>query len=44
MEYKERSDGWGQMPVADTWDKLDDLELIEMNHRTSSVTWWHLHT
>lgn len=35
MECKKWSDGRGQMPVADTWDKLDDLELMEMNRRTT---------
>lgn len=43
MECKAWSDGLGQMPVAVTWEKLDDLELMEINHRTrdSSVTRRH---
>lgn len=44
MECAEKRDVWGQMPVADTEEKLDDLEPIEINHSTSSVTWWQVHT
>lgn len=46
VECEEWSDGFTQMPVADTCEKWDDLELTEINDRRrhSSVTQWHLYT